>query len=202
VPVLVYLAAARRDIAEIAAYIQEQSASRTVAESFADKLTGYCEQIASMPGPRGWARPEFGRDYRSLTFGNYVIFLRYGDDDGPRSHLYIVHVIHGTRWIAPACLAHRAVTPITSITCRRAACTIRVAGMFTSMFWRSAMRTPCAVRRRWAAKGTGTALTAGMRRYPMAIMSITSLTGGFTLPPRDTATITGRCKPLELCRLS
>lgn len=36
-------------------------------------------------------------DYRSLTFGNYVVFLRYGDDDGPRSHLYIIHVIHGAR---------------------------------------------------------------------------------------------------------
>jgi len=97
VPVLVYLAAARRDIAEIAAYIQEQSASRTVAETFIDKLTGYCEEIASLPGLLGRARPEFGRNYRSLTFGNYVIFLRYADDDGPRSHLYIVHVIHGAR---------------------------------------------------------------------------------------------------------
>ena len=40
-PVLVYLAAAR--------HIQEQSASRTVAETFIDKLTDYCEQIARIP---------------------------------------------------------------------------------------------------------------------------------------------------------
>lgn len=96
-PILVYLAAAHRDIADIAAYIQEQGSSRAVAETFIDKLTGYCEQVASMPGLLGRARPEFGRGYRSLTFGNYVIFLRYGDDAGPRSHLYVIHVIHGAR---------------------------------------------------------------------------------------------------------
>jgi toxin ParE1/3/4 len=97
VPHLVYLATARRDIAEIAAYIQERSASRAIAEAFVDKLTDYCEQISRMPGLLGRARPEFGPDYRSLVFGNYVIFLRYADEDGPRSHMYIVHVIHGAR---------------------------------------------------------------------------------------------------------
>jgi len=94
---IVYLATARRDIAEIAAYIQEHSTSRAVAEAFIDKLTDYCEYIARVPGLLGRARPEFGPDYRSLTYGNYVIFIRYADEDGPRSHLYIVHVIHGAR---------------------------------------------------------------------------------------------------------
>jgi toxin ParE1/3/4 len=94
---LVYLAAARRDIAEIAAYIERESTSRAVAETFIDKLTDYCEQLAKLPGLLGRARPEFGRDYRSITFGSYVIFLRYADEDGPRSHLYIVHVVHGAR---------------------------------------------------------------------------------------------------------
>jgi toxin ParE1/3/4 len=45
----------------------------------------------------GRARPELGRDYRSTRFGNYVIFLRYADEDSPRSHLYITHVVHGAR---------------------------------------------------------------------------------------------------------
>jgi hypothetical protein len=36
----------------------------------------------------GRPRPELGRDVRSTTFGNYVIFLRYADEDAPRSHLY------------------------------------------------------------------------------------------------------------------
>ncbi len=96
-PHLVYLAAARRDIAEIAAYLERESGSRDVALSFIDKLTDDCERLARLPGLLGRARPELGRDYRSTTFGNYVIFMRYADQDGPRSHLYIVHVVHGAR---------------------------------------------------------------------------------------------------------
>ena len=96
-PQLVYRAAARRDIAEIAAYITRESESRAVADAFIDKLTDYCEHIAKLPGLMGRARPELGRDYRSTTFGNYVIFLRYADEDSPRSHLYITHVVHGAR---------------------------------------------------------------------------------------------------------
>ena len=96
-PRLVYLAAARRDIAEIAAYIAQESANRAAAGNFIDRLTDYCERIARLPGLLGRARPEFGRDYRSLTFGNYVIFLRYADKDGLRSHLYVVHIVHGAR---------------------------------------------------------------------------------------------------------
>ncbi len=96
-PRLVYRAAARRDIAEIAAHIERESASRTAADTFIDNLTDYCERLARLPGLLGRARPEFGRDYRSITFGSYVIFMRYADDDGPRSHLYVVHVVHGAR---------------------------------------------------------------------------------------------------------
>jgi len=82
---LVYRAAARRAIAEIAAYIERES--RTVADEFIDKLTDYCERLARLPGMMGRPRPELGHDVRSATFGNYVIFLRYADEDGPRSHL-------------------------------------------------------------------------------------------------------------------
>jgi hypothetical protein len=32
-----------------------------------------------------------------VRFDNYVIFLRYSDEDGPRSHLYVVAVVHGAR---------------------------------------------------------------------------------------------------------
>ena len=92
---LVYRAAARRAIAEIAAYIERES--RTVADEFIDKLTDYCERLARLPGMMGRPRPELGHDVRSATFGNYVIFLRYADEDGPRSHLYVTHVVHGAR---------------------------------------------------------------------------------------------------------
>ena len=92
---LVYRAAARRAIAEIAAYIERES--RTVADEFIDKLTDYCERLARLPSMMGRPRPELGHDVRSATFGNYVIFLRYADEDGPRSHLYVTHVVHGAR---------------------------------------------------------------------------------------------------------
>jgi plasmid stabilization system protein ParE len=45
----------------------------------------------------GRARPELRADYRSITYGNYVIFLRYSDEEGPRSHLYIGDIIQGNR---------------------------------------------------------------------------------------------------------
>ncbi len=96
-PRLVYREAARRDIAEIAAFIEQESQDRAVAEAFVDKLTGYCEHLAALPGLLGRPRPELGPGYRSTTFGNYVIFLRYADEESPRSHLYIVHVLHGAR---------------------------------------------------------------------------------------------------------
>ena len=67
------------------------------AESFIDKLTGACEHIANLPGLLGRPRPELGRGYRSVTFGNYIIFVRYADQEGPRSHLYVVHIVSGRR---------------------------------------------------------------------------------------------------------
>lgn len=96
-PRLVWRTAALRDLAEIAAYIENETGSRDTAEAFVDKLTGFCEQIAALPQQMGRARPELRRDYRSITFGNYVIFIRYADEDGPRSHLYVGNVIHGRR---------------------------------------------------------------------------------------------------------
>jgi toxin ParE1/3/4 len=97
VPQLVYRAAAQRDIADIAAYIERESQNRAVAEDFVEKLTAFCERLARLPGLLGRPRPELGRDYRSTTFGNYAIFFRYADEVSPRSHLYVVHVLHGAR---------------------------------------------------------------------------------------------------------
>jgi toxin ParE1/3/4 len=58
VPHLVYRAAARRDIAEIAAYIERENQSRAVAEAFIDKITSYCEHLATLPTMMGRPRPE------------------------------------------------------------------------------------------------------------------------------------------------
>jgi toxin ParE1/3/4 len=108
---LVYRASARRALAEIAAHIARESGSHAVAENFIDRLTAQCERIATLPGLLGRARPELGRDYRSIPFGNYVIFLRYADEDGPRSHLYVVHILHGARDIDELLVPRR--SPIT-----------------------------------------------------------------------------------------
>jgi toxin ParE1/3/4 len=97
VPRLIYRAAAQRDIADIASYIEQQSQDREVAEAFIDTLTAFCERLAQLPGLLGRPRPELGRDYRSTTFGKYVIFFRYADEDSPRSHLYVIHILHGAR---------------------------------------------------------------------------------------------------------
>lgn len=96
-PRLVLLDAALRDLAEIAGYIERESQSREVAEAFVDKLIGYCERLAILPGLMGRPRPELRPDYRSVTFGNYVIFLRYVDESEPRSVLQTVRVLHGSR---------------------------------------------------------------------------------------------------------
>ena len=94
---LVYRASALRDLANIAAYIERESSSRDAAESFITKLTDFCEHIASLPSLMGRPRPELRPDYRSLIYGNYVIFLRYADEAGPASHMYISNIIHGRR---------------------------------------------------------------------------------------------------------
>jgi plasmid stabilization system protein ParE len=97
VPRLVYRKTARRDIAEIAAFIEQESQDRAVAQAFVNKLIHYCEHLARLPGLLGRPRPELGPGYCSTTFGSYVIFLQYTDKDSPRSHLYIVHILHGSR---------------------------------------------------------------------------------------------------------
>ncbi len=96
-PRLVYRTAALRDLTDIAAHIERESGSRAAADSFVNQITDYCENLATLPGLMGRDRSELRPGYRSTVYGNYVIFLRYADENGPRSHLYIVNVIHGAR---------------------------------------------------------------------------------------------------------
>jgi plasmid stabilization system protein ParE len=97
VPRLQYRAAARRDIAEIAAYIEQESQSRAVADALVQSITAHCEHLATLSSMIGRPRPELRAGYRSVTFGNYVIFLRYENEDGPRSDVYIIRILHGAR---------------------------------------------------------------------------------------------------------
>ncbi len=84
---------ARRDIAQIYAYIEQQSGHSSVAERFVRRLNEQCRRLARLPGTIGRARPELRPDVRSARFKGYVIFFRYVDDD----LLEVVHIIEGHR---------------------------------------------------------------------------------------------------------
>jgi toxin ParE1/3/4 len=97
VPRLVYRKTAQRDIAKIGAFIGRENRNRAVGKAFIDKITRFCDHLAQLPGLLGRPRRDLGRDYRSVTFGNYIIFLGYVDKGSERSHMYIMHVLHGSR---------------------------------------------------------------------------------------------------------
>ena len=96
-PRLVYRTAALRDLAHIATRIQRQSQSRQVANDYIEKIRNYCERLAAFHTMIGRPRAEIRPHFRSVTFGNYVIFLRYSDEDGPLSHLYVTRILWGSR---------------------------------------------------------------------------------------------------------
>lgn len=88
-PSLVARPRALTDLAEIWAYIAEDSPER--ADAFADLLAAKFETLARRPGI-GRPRPELAENLRSFTIGRYVIFylpLFRGVE--------IVRVLHGSR---------------------------------------------------------------------------------------------------------
>lgn len=96
-PTLRFRAAALRDVAEIAEHIGRESGDRATGEAFVRRLVAHCERIAALGQEMGRPRDELRKGYRSITYGSYVIFFRYAEEDGPRSHLYVGNVIHGRR---------------------------------------------------------------------------------------------------------
>lgn len=96
-PRLVYLTGALRDLDEITRDIELASGSAETALKFIDRLTDYCEHFASLPGLLGKTRHELRSEYRSITFGSYVIFFRYVDGASPRETVEIIHVLYGGR---------------------------------------------------------------------------------------------------------
>ena len=73
---LVYLASARRDLADILEYVTEESGHLAAGRRFVDALRGQCRKLASLPGTLGRARPELRPDLRSFPFKGYIIFFR------------------------------------------------------------------------------------------------------------------------------
>jgi toxin ParE1/3/4 len=90
---LILTAQAVDDLADIHAMIVDASNHVDVADRFIDEIETHCLRIAELPSRIGRPRPEFGHNLRSLPHGNYLIFLRYHDEDT----LEIVAVVHAAR---------------------------------------------------------------------------------------------------------
>jgi len=89
---LVYLAAARRDFADILDHISRESGSLAIGRGFVDLLRMQCRKLASLPGTLGRPRPELRPDIRSFPFKGYVIFFRYAG-----GRFEVVNVLEGHR---------------------------------------------------------------------------------------------------------
>lgn len=76
----VFLSSVRNDLAQILAYVSEQSGSVSFAEKFVARLRAQCRKLASLPGELGRPRPDLGPAIRSFPFRGYIIFFRYADE--------------------------------------------------------------------------------------------------------------------------
>ncbi len=80
---------AQADLDDIADYIAENNPERAV--TFTREIIGHCHRLCNMPQV-GRARPDLGRDVRSIPHGGYVIFYRIVD-----AEVEIARVLHGAR---------------------------------------------------------------------------------------------------------
>ena len=95
-PILVFRRAARHELAEIAAHVARESHDREAGRRFARRLDGHCRRLARLPGLLGRPRPEFGHD-RSGAYEGHLVVFRYADQNGPRSHIIVIHILSGRR---------------------------------------------------------------------------------------------------------
>lgn len=64
---LIFLAAARRNLLDIAGYITRQSRNPETARVFVNRLREQCRKLAMLPGTLGRDRPELGPGVRSFA---------------------------------------------------------------------------------------------------------------------------------------
>jgi toxin ParE1/3/4 len=105
VPRLVYRAAARRAIAEIAAYIERERKSRAIADDFIDTLTDYCENIARLPGQMGRPAPNSAATFAAPPTATMSFFCATPMKMRPAA--ICNHVAHGARDMDAYFLQHR-----------------------------------------------------------------------------------------------
>jgi len=91
-PRLVFSTAAREDLAEIEARIEEASGSGEAAQGFVEQIVRKCNRLARYETRIGRPRPELLPDLRSFPYREYVIFFRYVAD-----RFYVVNILRGSR---------------------------------------------------------------------------------------------------------
>ena len=89
---LVFLGAARSDLADILEYVTRESGGLELDQRFTGLLKEKCRHLAGLPGTLGRSRPELRSDLRSHPYKGYVIFFRYLDDT-----FEVVNVLHASR---------------------------------------------------------------------------------------------------------
>jgi plasmid stabilization system protein ParE len=87
-----FLASAYADLDDILTHLARTSGSASIALSFVTRLQQRCDELASLTGRLGRARPELRPDLRSIAYRGYVIFFRYLGTD-----LEVVHILEGHR---------------------------------------------------------------------------------------------------------
>ena len=89
---VVFSAAAKDDLLDIAIYIAQDNPARAL--SFVDELEGKCLALGHAPGS-GATRPELGEGVRMLAHGHYLIFYRANE-----SAVRIERIMHSARDIS------------------------------------------------------------------------------------------------------
>jgi len=89
---LVFLRAARNDLADILEYVTRESGSLDVGDRFVGLIREKCRHLASLSATIGRSRPELRIDLRSHPYKGYVIFFRYLGDV-----FEVVNVLHASR---------------------------------------------------------------------------------------------------------
>lgn len=89
---LKYSRRSQLDLADIAEYIADATASENAARKFIAQLKNRCGKLARLPGTLGRARDELEPGLRSVVFKSYVIFFRYIGEA-----VEVVTILHGMR---------------------------------------------------------------------------------------------------------
>lgn len=87
-----FLASVKADLNAILIHIARESGSIAVGRRFTGELRRRCDELATLPGTMGRARPELSPGVRSIAHKGYVIIFRY---EGERFE--VIDILEGHR---------------------------------------------------------------------------------------------------------